>query len=63
MNDEDYKTLEAMDKYGGSFVQSLASLARQADPINLQKIKATWPDYWVQYHQMAKEDEKIKEQT
>lgn len=50
---EDHKTLEKMEKYGGSFVKQLAELARRADPINLQKIKDTWPDYWKQYEEMT----------
>jgi len=53
MNDNDYKTVEAMETFGGSFVQALAVAARRADPDNLAKIKATWPEYWAQYEEMA----------
>lgn len=49
MRDEDLNVIEAMEKYGGSFVRALASAARHADPENLQKIKDTWPDYWAKY--------------
>lgn len=52
-NDKDYYTIEAMRKYGGSFVQSLAAMAQQADHINLHKIKTTWPKYWAEYERMG----------
>lgn len=54
MNDQDYRVVEAMEKYGGSFVKALAEAARRADSTNLAKIKATWPEYWQQYTEMAK---------
>lgn len=44
-----YWTIEAMSKYGGSFVKALAEMARRADPQNLAKIKAAWPEYWTEY--------------
>lgn len=40
MNEEDFAIVEAMEKYGGSFVKKLAELCHRADPINLQKIKS-----------------------
>lgn len=54
MNEADLKVIEAMEKYGGSFVVALAQAARRADFTNLAKIKATWPEYWQQYTDMAK---------
>jgi len=56
MNEQDYKTVEAMERYGGSFVQTLAQLARRADPHNLRLIKGTWSHYWQQYEAMANND-------
>lgn len=53
MSDQDYYTLEAMDKYGGSFVSNLANLARVADHVNFAKIKSTWPEYWAEYEKMG----------
>lgn len=53
MNDEDYFVVEAMEKFGGSFVKALANMCRHADPINLQKIKRAWPEYWEEYTKMA----------
>lgn len=55
MTDADIKVVEAMKKYGGSFVKQLAELTLRADPINLQKIKETWPEYWQTYTEMAEE--------
>lgn len=52
-NDRDYWTVEAMRKFGGSFVQILAELASHADHVNLYKIKATWPEYWEEYERMG----------
>ena len=53
MNEEDYKVVEAMEKYGGSFVKALANAARHADIYNLHKIKQTWSGYWNTYREMA----------
>jgi hypothetical protein len=44
----------AMQAMGGSFVQQLGRLCERADPINLAKIKATWPEYWEEYADLAK---------
>ena len=54
MNERDLWTCDAMEKYGGSFVQQLAHLARRADPNNLQTIKSAWPEYWSEYEVMGK---------
>lgn len=54
MNEEDIKVIEAMQKYGGSFIKALADAAERADQENLAKIKATWPEYWQRYTEMAK---------
>jgi hypothetical protein len=49
----DLDVIDAMEKYGGSFVKALAETARRADPINLRRVKAAWPEYWNQYVHMA----------
>ena len=51
----DYWTIEAMAKYGGSFVKALAKAARHADPQNLVKIKTTWIEYWMEYEKTGHE--------
>lgn len=48
---QDYFTIDAMEKWGGSFVKLLGALARHADDENLQKIKDTWPKYWALYEE------------
>ena len=46
--------VEAMDKYGGSFVKALAECFRRADRDNFIKLKNTFSEYWEQYKKMAK---------
>lgn len=53
MNDRDIYTIDAMEKYGGSFVKALAVLARHADYNNLILIKNTWSAYWQEYEIMG----------
>jgi len=53
----DYWTIEAMEKYGGSFVKALAEAARRADRQNLEKIKTTWVEYWTEYEKTGCEME------
>lgn len=45
----DLKAIENMHQRGGNFARALAHAAAAADPENLQKIKATWPDMWDRY--------------
>jgi hypothetical protein len=52
-----------MMEYGGSFVRKLGAAALVADPENLAKIKATWPDYWAQYDRMAKQISEVEKQA
>ncbi len=59
----DKKTIETMMEYGGSFVRKLGAAALVADPDNLAKIKATWPDYWAQYDRMAKQISEVERQA
>lgn len=53
MQHSDYIIIETMRRYGGSFVSQLAEAALCADEANLQKIKATWPEYWTKYNDIA----------
>lgn len=39
-----------MKQYGGSFVKSLGELILHADPSNLAKLKATFSEYFDEYH-------------
>lgn len=54
MSDHDLDVVEAMEKYGGSFVVALAGAFRRADTTNLQKLKDAFPEYWKQYEGMLK---------
>lgn len=53
MNEQDYMVVEAMEEYGGSFVKALAECMRHADGINLKKLKATFPEYYIRYLEVA----------
>ena len=41
---EDWKLIEAMEKYGGSFASSIAKACYHADGVNYMKIRNTFPD-------------------
>ena len=45
----DYLILDAMQKYGGSFVKQLATLGYLADSTNFEKLKSTFSNYWEEY--------------
>lgn len=49
VEDVEFKILEAMTTYGGSFVVCLSQLYRLADPINERKIASTFEDYFRAY--------------
>jgi pyruvate/2-oxoacid:ferredoxin oxidoreductase beta subunit len=53
MTDQDIKTIEAMEKYGGSFVKALAVCFRKADPVNFAKLRQTFKKYWEDYRKKA----------
>ncbi len=59
----DFDVASTMIEYGGSFVRKLGAAALVADPENLAKIKATWPDYWSQYDRMAKQLSEVEKQS
>lgn len=61
MNERDSWTVDAMEKWGGDFVKHLGALARRADYGNLRKIKAVWPEYWLDYESMGRKLEKDSE--
>ena len=42
MNEEEFKVVEAMEKFGGSFVKSLAQCFYRADRNNIDKLKNTF---------------------
>jgi len=56
MNEEEFKTIETMLKYGGGFVKSLANCFHRADVNNFKKLKNAFPKYWEKYNKISKED-------
>lgn len=53
MSPEDLAVVGAMELLGGSFVKALAVAALKADPINLARLRAAFPDYWREYADLA----------
>lgn len=53
MESKDTYMIEAMGKFGGSFVKALAAMLWQADPINYEKLRHTFPEYFEEYKKMA----------
>ena len=52
MNEEEFKVIENMRIFGGSFIKSLAECFSHADPINFRRLKNAFPEYWEQYSKM-----------
>ena len=50
---EDREVVDAMARFGGSFVKALAECFRRADATNFQILKASFPNYWSAYTQEA----------
>jgi hypothetical protein len=50
----DEQILQAMERYGGSFIQALVVLYRKADPTNQRKLTVAFHDYFVEYDDLAK---------
>ncbi len=57
---EDVQVLHAMKRHGGSFVKALADAGFHADSVNLQKLKAAWPDYWAEHAEFARADQQLE---
>ena len=55
MNERDNRTIEMMEKYGGSFVKAMAAMLRHADSMNFIKTKVLFNDYWNEYEKMGDE--------
>lgn len=49
----DYEITEVMIRWGGSFVQGLGRLFRQADEDNQARLKSAFPEYWRKYAEIA----------
>lgn len=49
MSEEEYRIVENMRTYGGSFVKALAECFTRADRQNFNKLKVTFMNYWQEY--------------
>lgn len=58
-----FEMIEAMRKYGGSFVVSLADCFMRADSFNFEKLCRAFPEYVEQYLAMAGVDRIAAEQS
>jgi hypothetical protein len=50
----DSDVVNAMIRYGGSFVKRLGDAFLAADAVNFRKLRDTFPEYWEQYYEAAK---------
>ena len=55
---KNYKIIEAMQRYGGSFSRSIGSALRYADEINYKRLVKAFPDLMEQYKEFVVTDEK-----
>lgn len=51
---KEYDVIEAMHRYGGGFVQALAKCWWMADAENKARLRATFPEVFEQYTEMAR---------
>ena len=61
MTTTERQTLDAMQKYGGSFVKALSYLYIAADPANRLEIRSTWPVLWAKYEGYGRDQAKARE--
>jgi hypothetical protein len=62
MTTTERQTIDAMQKYGGSFIKALAACYIAADPDNRRRILEGWPHEWMRYTTMAADNEKARAQ-
>ena len=46
---QDFRIIEAMSKYGGSFAKAVANAAKFADDNNYNTLKQAFPELWERY--------------
>lgn len=54
MTEGEIEVVEAMERWGGGFVQALAECFRRADVHNFKILRASFPEYWTTYSEMAR---------
>ena len=55
MTDQQLRVVEAMARWGGSFVKALAEAFYRADHTNFLRLKKAFPDYWKDYEVIAEQ--------
>ena len=60
MTISEFKAIEFMHRFGGSFVKALAHAAAAADPDNMQKLKAAFPEIWETYENWPAAGEEVE---
>lgn len=55
MTEHELDVVEAMDRFGGSFVRALANAFYHADFNNFKKLKNAFSDYWNNYEKVVNE--------
>ena len=53
MTTQDFRIIEAMSKYGGSFAKSIANAAKLADDNNYNTLKRSFPELWEKYEKFV----------
>lgn len=53
--DADWQVIEAMRKFGGSFVCALGECFLRADATNYAKLRKTFAEEWKEYRKLASE--------
>ena len=46
---QDFRIIDAMSQYGGSFAKAIANAAKVADSENYNKLKQAFPELWERY--------------
>ena len=49
MTTQDFRIIDAMSQYGGSFAKAIAKAALLADEHNYNKLKQAFPELWERY--------------
>ncbi len=62
LNEKEYRTVENMNRYGGSFVKALAACFHEADYDDKAKLKEAFPKLWAEYS-LDKWNENLAEQA
>ena len=58
---EETETVDAMRRWGGSFVNCLALAFMAADADNFATLRAAFPGYWEKYSALAREGKRPAE--